>query len=117
MALTDLQKIGNGRITAQFDGEALAFRSPTLSDLVDFEDQFGDVKDALGAKSKHGQIKPLRFLLYLALRHDRPDITEKQAGDFFAMSDLEDGGVAVQIIEALLPESAASPKVRATPAK
>lgn len=108
--LTDFQKIADGHTKACFNGKEISFHSPTLSDLCDFEDEFGDLEEVFSPKSKKSKIKAMRFLLWLSMRHDEPDLTIKDAGDRFALADMEEDGPAMDVLNSLLPEGAA-PKV------
>ena len=103
--LTDLQKIANGGMTATFNEQKITFHSPTLSDLCEFEDAFGDLEAVFSVRSKVSKTKAMRFLLWRSMLHAEPELTLEEAGNRISFSDMAEDGPAIEVLNSLLPEA------------
>ena len=62
----------------------------TLNDFAELQDRFdGKPVTEILQKLNQMDVRVLRAILHLALRHDDPDLTENQVGDFeFSIADI-----------------------------
>jgi hypothetical protein len=82
-----------GELTIDVGGRTRKMKL-TLNDFAELQDKHDGkpLMDILSTLDKM-DVKVLRSMLYLALRHDDPDLTEEQVGNF----DLELSDVALKL--------------------
>lgn len=113
MPLTELQRIAGSGFTAMYGEKTLTFHPLTLTDVCDFEDNFGSLEEVFLPKHKTKRLKAMRALLWHMLKHTDPDLTEAQAGNYFEVADMSPGGPLEELINSTLPEP--DPKAAGAP--
>ena len=111
MPLTELVRLGGGKVKITVEGEGgpqdFICRLLTLTDLVDFEAQFGPFEEVFPSADNPGQpakrLPAMRFLLWCLLRHHQKDLTVQQAGELFTLEDMAEGGVALELLNQFMP--------------
>jgi hypothetical protein len=89
MALTEVQKLTGAGVELTFadeDGDPCKYVAMpfTLSDLGEMEARWGSI-EAMGLDRKDATT--VHFLLWLSLRHKRPELTFEEVGDLFTAFD------------------------------
>jgi hypothetical protein len=72
-----------------------------LNTLVDLEEEYGDIEAAMKelTSKKAGKMKTIRKFLWLGLKHEEEELTEKQAGALIPFNKLDE--MSEKLLEAL----------------
>lgn len=62
-----------------------------MNALCDMQDKYGTLDKAFSKVSKNIDMKDLRFILWKALQHSEPKMTEQEAGRLITMRDINAG--------------------------
>lgn len=60
-----------------------------LNAMCELEEKFESIDNAFSKLAKNIKMKDLRYVLWLALRYEDEEITEKEAGRLITMSDMD----------------------------
>ena len=70
-----------------------------LNDLADLEEKYGSVD-----KIDFNKFNVLRYVLWLAIKRNEPEVTEREVGDRFDIKSMQDTVTKVLRDSGLLPE-------------
>jgi hypothetical protein len=84
--MADLGKALGAPVTVSFGGKEYKISPFTFNDLAEIEDRFGSLGEI-----DLTRVKMQRFIVFLALRKHRPEMSEEGAGDILTL----DAGAAV----------------------
>ena len=74
-------------------------KAPNLNDLADLEDKYGAID-----KIDFNKFNVLRYVLWLAIKRNEPEITEREVGDRFDIRTMQDTVTKVLRDSGLLPD-------------
>ena len=85
-----------------------------LNALVELEDAYDNIEDALNfEENPKGAIGKLRKVLYVGLKANHPDISEKDVGGLFTVENLPEFQEAIaKAMDAAMPEEAETKNVK-----
>lgn len=86
--MSDLQTLRNKAVTINLDGKDRTLIYD-LNAFADLEEVYGDLNSMLTALQS-GSIKAVRKFLYVGFLHDDENITEREVGKMFDMSNIEE---------------------------
>ncbi|BDR82558.1 hypothetical protein [Clostridium tetani] len=60
-----------------------------LNAMCELEERFGSIDNAFSKLAKNIKMKDLRYTLWLSLKYEDEEITEKEAGRLITMADID----------------------------